>query len=494
MQYEWQTPRAFPASSFGVATSEQGGTSTGAGEEDGERARKRMHLFLPVLGTQLIRSAGTHYEAMDVDTPPRPTPAIPSFPSTATATSNPFHFAPPPSPPAAAPEPHLSFDPESFSPKKAFGLATKRAPLAAEAEEEDSKALTFLGGFHGEGGEARRRRGSRRERSPERRHARALEEEEEEEDDVGGMMGELGVGGAGGMGRRLGSSEFSFQVHHHHGTSGSEGAPGAAPPERWLNRSTPYVLLGYALSLSRRRWRTRKANHRHARSYLQFASLALLSVLFLFISILFLQTLYTDIQSRLSSLTLEIRSEIMQCAKAYVDNRCEPATRIPAMERKCSGWEECMGREVVVVGKTRVVAETLAEVVNGFVDVISFKTMVRRLPFARTSRMLTLLDRSSSPSSHSASRSMAPPSPFPFSPRGLLSNNNPPTPSRHPTSVRPISSISGTNTHLHRNSGFKLPLGTAQIGRWERERSERGGRRRRRARGGSAEVARCLHC
>lgn len=35
-----------------------------------------------------------------------------------------------------------------------------------------------------------------------------------------------------------------------------------------------------------------------------------------------------------------------------------------------------MGREVIVVGKTRVVAETLAEVVNGFVDVISFKTMV----------------------------------------------------------------------------------------------------------------------
>lgn len=35
-----------------------------------------------------------------------------------------------------------------------------------------------------------------------------------------------------------------------------------------------------------------------------------------------------------------------------------------------------MGREVVVVGKTRVVAETLAEIVNGFVEVISFKTMV----------------------------------------------------------------------------------------------------------------------
>jgi len=35
-----------------------------------------------------------------------------------------------------------------------------------------------------------------------------------------------------------------------------------------------------------------------------------------------------------------------------------------------------MNREVIVSGKTRVVAETLAEIVNGFVEVISFKTMV----------------------------------------------------------------------------------------------------------------------
>lgn len=113
-------------------------------------------------------------------------------------------------------------------------------------------------------------------------------------------------------------------------------------------------------------------------SYLQFGSLTLLAVLVLSVASLFLYTLIADIQARLTALGAELRSEILQCAKAYVDNRCEPETRLPAMARKCAGWEECMGREVVVVGKTRVVAETLAEVVNGFVDVISFKTMVSR--------------------------------------------------------------------------------------------------------------------
>lgn len=206
-----------------------------AGTEGRKTASVRVNVCFPrysLCGAWLMctPSSGTHYEAMDVDTPPRPTPA---FPSTATATTNPFHFAPPPSPPAAAAEPHLSFDPESFSPKKAFGLDTTRAPLPSEVEESTALA-SFVGGFQGE---TRRRRGSRRDRSPERRHASALEEEEE------GVMGGLGAGSAE-IGRRMGSSEFSFQVHHHHGALGSEGAPGAAAPERWLNKSTPYVLLG----------------------------------------------------------------------------------------------------------------------------------------------------------------------------------------------------------------------------------------------------------
>ena len=54
-------------------------------------------------------------------------------------------------------------------------------------------------------------------------------------------------------------------------------------------------------------------------------------------------------------------------------------------EKACLAWEACMERDVVVVGKARVVAEILAEVINGFVDVISIKTMVS-LRSARSKR------------------------------------------------------------------------------------------------------------
>lgn len=196
---------------------------------------------------------GTHYEAMDVDTPPRASPAaIPPFPPSTTTTSNPFHFAPlPPLRSAEVHEPQLSFDPEAFSPTEAFGLDRKAGvvsgegePLGEGREEEDKEndmSLTLASGFMGEeGGEARRRRAGagRRARSPERRKAR--EDKDDEDSALGGMMGNTA-----GTGRRVGSSsDFSFQVHHHHGASATDGGAFASAPERWLDSKTPYTLLG----------------------------------------------------------------------------------------------------------------------------------------------------------------------------------------------------------------------------------------------------------
>ncbi|GAA5851361.1 hypothetical protein JCM8547_004218 [Rhodosporidiobolus lusitaniae] len=334
MQYEWEKPREFPASPF---------VPGGGGQDDGERAKKRPH-----------------YEAMEVDTPPRPAA---SFPPSVKATSNPFGFGSSSSAPTSDPHP-LSFDAKQFHPEQAFGLEeeveTNEVSMADEAEAlipqsegEESKALTIPSTT------ARRRRTRKNGRKASgSRPTVQTDDEETDGEQSGEAEGFLGVLKSQ-VGRRAG--EFSFQVHHHHvpqapgGAMGGQGMQAEQPaPEKWLRSGTPYVLLGY----------------------LQFGSLALLAILILSLLLLFLYTLYHDIQARLSSLTVELRAEIIQCAKAYVDNRCAPETRIPAMESRCAGWEECMNREIVVVGKTRVVAETLAEVVNGFVDVLNLKTML----------------------------------------------------------------------------------------------------------------------
>ncbi|GAA5959931.1 hypothetical protein JCM3765_000646 [Sporobolomyces pararoseus] len=326
MQYEWEKPRQFPTSLFSTP-------QRASGHEDGERARKR-----------------THYEAMDVDTPPTQ--------SYTQRQQSDIKLEP------------LSFDPKKdFDRREALGLNDQQSieeVVMADTAEELVEDVNDKGNHQELVVSTVRRRNLNSKSANNKRSTQVTVEtddedaEEGEEGTIGeeeGLLGTLQRKIGKKIGNKGGGSEFSFQVHHHHAPPPtSHGGPSNTPhtPERWLQSNTPYVLLGY----------------------LQFGSLTLFALLVLSLLFLFLYTLYTDIQSRLGSLTLELRQEILQCAKAYVDNRCEPSTRIPAMERKCSDWEECMNREVIVTGKTRVVAETLAEIVNGFVDVISFKTML----------------------------------------------------------------------------------------------------------------------
>ena len=73
----------------------------------------------------------------------------------------------------------------------------------------------------------------------------------------------------------------------------------------------------------------------------------------------------------------DIIQEISMCAMQYSDNRCAHPDPIPAMIQQCSNWETCMNRDPAIIGRAKVGAELIAEVVNGFVEPISWKTLVR---------------------------------------------------------------------------------------------------------------------
>ncbi len=73
---------------------------------------------------------------------------------------------------------------------------------------------------------------------------------------------------------------------------------------------------------------------------------------------------------------LDIMSEIAHCSKQYIENRCSPELRVPAMEKSCMAWEACMKRDPSTIGRAKLSAETFAEVINSLVDPISYKTMV----------------------------------------------------------------------------------------------------------------------
>jgi hypothetical protein len=71
----------------------------------------------------------------------------------------------------------------------------------------------------------------------------------------------------------------------------------------------------------------------------------------------------------------DIVQEIAMCAAEFKKNQCQ--NPLPGLTHQCANWETCMNRDPTIVGRAKVGAELIAEVVNGFVEPISWKTLVR---------------------------------------------------------------------------------------------------------------------
>ncbi|KAL4940171.1 hypothetical protein BDV06DRAFT_24692 [Aspergillus oleicola] len=70
-----------------------------------------------------------------------------------------------------------------------------------------------------------------------------------------------------------------------------------------------------------------------------------------------------------------ILAEMATCAKSYVDNKCGGGDRLPALETVCENWERCMNRDPAKVGRAKVSAQTMAIIINSFIDPISWKAI-----------------------------------------------------------------------------------------------------------------------
>ncbi|KAI7878742.1 hypothetical protein K492DRAFT_238348 [Lichtheimia hyalospora FSU 10163] len=100
-----------------------------------------------------------------------------------------------------------------------------------------------------------------------------------------------------------------------------------------------------------------------------------LFTLAVFVVVQFAVALRRDVSQRMAIYESDILEDHYHCRMEYAKNRCDPSTRLPAMDEQCRRWQQCLYRPMWV-GKTRVLSETLGDIVNGFFDTISFKTMV----------------------------------------------------------------------------------------------------------------------
>ncbi|KAJ3997886.1 Di-sulfide bridge nucleocytoplasmic transport domain-containing protein [Lentinula boryana] len=125
-------------------------------------------------------------------------------------------------------------------------------------------------------------------------------------------------------------------------------------PSSASSSNTPYILLGY----------------------LQFFFNLSLILVFLYLLLQFILTVQRDVEHRISEYSMDSVQEIARCALQYRNNYCDnPAMLAPALVHQCGEWELCMNRDPTKIGRARIGAELIAEVVNGFVEPISWKTL-----------------------------------------------------------------------------------------------------------------------
>ncbi|KAF6765928.1 nuclear membrane protein [Ephemerocybe angulata] len=265
-------------------------------------------------------------------------PSTPSFtnPGTPTFGRNqnvPFLFntAPVPSTPQRPdwsvpsrtdPQPEIhDIDMNEVTPSKP---ETKEEEKEEEEEEAEPARPIALGGLRRVFKQRKTRRGRSR-RLEDREESSPASSEGEDEDQVA-------------LRPRKTSNHFTLNMP----------APARTPSE------TPYLLLGY----------------------LQFFFNLSLILLFLYLVVQFILTVQRDVEKRISEYSQDIVQDIAVCASQYKSNYCNTQYIGTAMMQQCANWETCMNRDPTTIGRAKVSAELIAEVINGFVEPISWKTLL----------------------------------------------------------------------------------------------------------------------
>ncbi|KAJ3073141.1 hypothetical protein HDU98_002177 [Podochytrium sp. JEL0797] len=111
--------------------------------------------------------------------------------------------------------------------------------------------------------------------------------------------------------------------------------------------------------------------------YLRLAFTLFTMVLSVYLIIQFIRTVQHDLEMKAVEFSSEIIQQVHDCSKMYLANKCSPPEhRVPAMQQLCSDWELCMNRDPYEVGRLKVGAEAIAEVLNRLFEPLSMKTMV----------------------------------------------------------------------------------------------------------------------
>lgn len=111
-------------------------------------------------------------------------------------------------------------------------------------------------------------------------------------------------------------------------------------------------------------------------TYLQLAFNMFMVCIILYIVSRSLVVLWRDVDAKLDSYSNNLMVDISQCTLQYLENNCRPDIRPPALHDECSRLEKCMEQDPSGIGRAKVTAETIAEIINSFVEPFTMKTTI----------------------------------------------------------------------------------------------------------------------
>ncbi|OQO01363.1 hypothetical protein B0A48_12918 [Cryoendolithus antarcticus] len=109
--------------------------------------------------------------------------------------------------------------------------------------------------------------------------------------------------------------------------------------------------------------------------YAQLAFNVFLLAMFSYILWCFWSAIQGDVNKKAFEASADIIAEISQCAHDFKINSCDSPTRAPALQQVCANWAKCMNRDPMKVARAKVSAQSFAEIFNGFVDALSWKSI-----------------------------------------------------------------------------------------------------------------------
>lgn len=86
-------------------------------------------------------------------------------------------------------------------------------------------------------------------------------------------------------------------------------------------------------------------------------------------------TVHKDVGHKMALYVSDVQHEISRCLREFQRNKCS-LMRSPALEQPCLEWEKCMARDPQQLGRLQITAETVAEILDGFLRPISWKAVI----------------------------------------------------------------------------------------------------------------------